>query len=123
MREAGNSRTFTAAQALLFSLTALRVRLIALWERVARISRRPEKRLRLCESLPLGEQRFVAVVEFEKARFLLGGTATSLVLLSRLGEKTLRAAERGETSPAEINRAEINRIQINRSKKRENEPC
>lgn len=58
----------------------------ALWERALRISRRTPKGLRLCESLPLGERRFVAVVEFEKARFLVGGTASSLVLLSRLAD-------------------------------------
>jgi flagellar biogenesis protein FliO len=40
----------------------------------------------LCESLALGERRFVAVIEFEQARFLVGGTASSLVLLARLGE-------------------------------------
>ena len=33
----------------------------------------------------LGERRFVAVVEFERARFLVGGTTSSLVLLARLG--------------------------------------
>jgi flagellar biogenesis protein FliO len=63
-------------------------RLSKLWERGRRmglrIGRRAPKRLRLCESLPLGERRFVAVVEFEAARFLVGGTAASLVLLSRL---------------------------------------
>jgi hypothetical protein len=42
------------------------------------------KRLRLCETLTLGERRFVAVVQFEGRRFLLGGTASSVVLLSRL---------------------------------------
>jgi len=51
-----------------------------------RLGRRPSRRLRLCESLALGERRFVAVIEFERARFLLGGTASSLVLLARLGE-------------------------------------
>jgi len=65
---------------------ALRARLGGLWERMLRLSRRTPKRLRLCESLALGERRFVAVVEFEKARFLVGGTATSLVLLSRLAD-------------------------------------
>ena len=53
-------------------------------ERVLRIGRRAPKKLRLCESLPLGERRFVAVVEYRRTRFLLGGTASSLVLLSRL---------------------------------------
>ena len=57
---------------------------IAIWKRVLRFSRREPRRLRLCESLPLGERRFVAVVEFDEARFLVGGTPSSLVLLSRL---------------------------------------
>lgn len=54
------------------------------WRRWVRLSRHAPRRLRLCESLPLGERRFVAVVEFEQARFLVGGTSTSLVLLARL---------------------------------------
>jgi flagellar biogenesis protein FliO len=49
-----------------------------------RARRRQPKRLRLCESLPLGERRFVAVVEFERSRFLIGGTQGSLVLLAPL---------------------------------------
>jgi len=56
----------------------------ALWRRLLRLSHRTPQRLRLCESLPLGEHRFVAVVEFEQSRFLIGGTSASLALLSRL---------------------------------------
>jgi len=56
----------------------------SLWGRMLRLSRRTPRRLRLCESLPLGERRFVAVVEFERSRFLLGGTSAALVLLARL---------------------------------------
>jgi flagellar biogenesis protein FliO len=70
-----------------------------LWGRVLRLSRRTPKSLRLCESLPLGERRFVAVVEFERARFLVGGTPSSVVLLSRLedsGERVEGAAETSE---------------------------
>jgi flagellar biogenesis protein FliO len=59
----------------------------AIWKRVLRLGRRGPRRLRLCESLPLGERRFVAVVEFDEARFLLGGTSSSLVLLSRLADE------------------------------------
>jgi flagellar biogenesis protein FliO len=44
------------------------------------------RRLRLAETLPLGERRFVAVVEFEGQRFLLGGTSAQITLLSRLPE-------------------------------------
>jgi flagellar biogenesis protein FliO len=65
-----------------------------LWARVLRLGQRTPKRLRLCESLPLGERRFVAVVEFERTRFLVGGTPSSLVLLSRLED----SRERTETT-------------------------
>ena len=54
------------------------------WRKIRRVSQRRQKRLRLCESLPLGERRFVAVVEFEQSRFLIGGTQGSLVLLAPL---------------------------------------
>jgi flagellar biogenesis protein FliO len=76
----------TTGTLLVSSAGAFRVRVLGLWERVLRLSRRAPRRLRLCESLPLGERRFVAVVEFERARFLVGGTPSSLVLLSRLAD-------------------------------------
>ena len=123
MPEAGDSRTFTATQALPFSLTALRARLIALWRRVARISRRPEKRLQLCESLPLGERRFVAVVEFERARFLVGGTATSLVLLSRLGRKNPGEENLREKNSRENNLPEKDPAEKNPRKNRGGGEC
>jgi len=56
----------------------------AWWQKLLRVSRRAPKRLRLCETLPLGERRFVAVIEFEDSRFLVGGTSSSLVLLAQL---------------------------------------
>jgi flagellar biogenesis protein FliO len=62
----------------------LRLQLRRWWERLRRLRRRAPRRLRLCESLPLGERRFVAVVEFERSRFLVGGTTSSLVLLAHL---------------------------------------
>ncbi len=61
-------------------------RLRRLWASLPGLGRSQPRRLRLCESLALGERRFVAVIEFEQARFLVGGTASSLVLLARLGE-------------------------------------
>jgi len=73
-------------EALRVSVGVFRGGIAGLWERVLRLSRRAPRRLRLCESLPLGERRFVAVVEFDRARFLVGGTPSSLVLLSRLAD-------------------------------------
>jgi len=57
-------------------------------------SARPEKLLRLTETLPLGERRFLAVVEFEQQKFLIGGTTNSVCLLAELGSGMLNAAER-----------------------------
>ena len=54
------------------------------WQRLVGIGRTHPRTLRLCESLSLGERRFVAVIEYGHSRFLLGGTSSSLVLLSRL---------------------------------------
>jgi flagellar biogenesis protein FliO len=65
-------------------LLALWARLCLLWQRTGARSKVP--RLRLCESLSLGEKRFVAVVEFDTERFLIGGGPAAINLLARLGE-------------------------------------
>jgi flagellar biogenesis protein FliO len=49
--------------------------------------RRTCKNLRVCETVPLGEKRFVAIVEAVGERFLIGGTANSLAVLARLREQ------------------------------------
>jgi len=48
--------------------------------------RKVPRRLRLCESLSLGEKRLVAVIQYESQKFLVGGSAHSVNLLARLGE-------------------------------------
>jgi flagellar biogenesis protein FliO len=53
---------------------------------------RRNRRLRLCESLSLGEKRIVAVVEFEDQRFLLAATPQNISLLQSLGP--VRAEEK-----------------------------
>lgn len=68
-------------------------RVRAWWKRVRRLGQRAPRRLRLCDSLPLGERRFVAVVEFERSRFLVGGTTSSLVLLASLGHAEAQNGE------------------------------
>ncbi|MGH9538524.1 MAG: flagellar biosynthetic protein FliO [Terriglobales bacterium] len=48
------------------------------------------KNLRVCESVSLGEKRFVAVVQVDAERFLIGGSSSSVSMLTRLQEaKTL----------------------------------
>lgn len=92
-------------ETLRVSAGAFQARVIGLWERVLRLSRRAPRRLRLCESLPLGERRFVAVVEFEQARFLVGGTPSSLVLLSRLEDGGYEPESEVAPRPEECGRA------------------
>jgi hypothetical protein len=71
------------------------------WQWLTRRCRVGEpRRLRLFETLSLGEKRFVAIVEFENQRFLLGGTPNSLVLLAALPGSELGASALGEVRGA-----------------------
>lgn len=54
------------------------------WRRWLRARPRRERRLRLVETLPLGERRFVAVVSLDGREYLVGGTPSSLALLSEI---------------------------------------
>jgi flagellar biogenesis protein FliO len=54
------------------------------WMRKHLISRQSRKRLRVCESVSLGEKRFVAVIEVDGAQFLVGGASSSVSTLARL---------------------------------------
>ncbi len=58
----------------------------SLWRRILQARRRIPKSLLLHESLSLGERRFLAVVECEGERFLIGGTTSSLSMLTRLDD-------------------------------------
>ena len=65
-------------------------RMLSLWQRLSSLLpalriRHAQRRLRLCESLSLGEKRLVAVIQFEGQQFLVGGSAHSVNLLARLG--------------------------------------
>ena len=61
-----------------------------LWQWVRRAARvRKSRRLRVCETLSLGERRFLAVIEFDRQEFLVGGSGNSLELLARLQDGTV----------------------------------
>ena len=58
-----------------------------LWQWAGRtVKARRTRRLRVCETLSLGERRFLAVIEFDHQEFLVGGSGNSLELLARLHE-------------------------------------
>jgi len=50
-------------------------------------TQRKSKALKLCESISLGEKRFLAIVQIDEERILIGGSASSVALLTRLAEK------------------------------------
>ncbi len=61
------------------------------FERLGKLSsrhfwRKDARRLRLCETLSLGNRGFVAVVGYQNQQFLVGGTSNSIVLLAQLSE-------------------------------------
>ena len=68
-------------------------RVISRWFAVVRNTlskvkvRRQERSLRLCETLALGDRRFLMVVRFEQRRFLIGTTNQSISLLERLDDR------------------------------------
>jgi hypothetical protein len=49
-------------------------------------TKRAQKHLRVCESVSLGDKRFVAVIQIDQERFLVGGAANSIAMLTRLAE-------------------------------------
>jgi flagellar biogenesis protein FliO len=52
--------------------------------------KRRQRSMRLCETLPLGERRFLALVEVERQKFLLGTAGNSISLLATLSSSADR---------------------------------
>ena len=50
-----------------------------------RLQARRPRRLRMIESVPLGEKRFAAILQVDGQQFLVGGGSGSVSLLAQLG--------------------------------------
>lgn len=70
------------------------------WLRKIQI-RQNNKRLRVCETVPLGERRFIAVIQVDNKQFLVGGAPNSVSLLAQLDKAD-------EPSSAQNRIAEVN---------------
>jgi flagellar biogenesis protein FliO len=68
--------------------------------RAVKFARR-ERLLHLRETLPLGEKRLLAVVEFQNERFLIGATSQSIQMLQRLDD-----SERNRAEPADCEKTD-----------------
>lgn len=62
-------------------------------------SRRLERHLRICETLSLGEKRFIAVVEYDRQKFLLAGTPQNISLLQCLDEGSRKTEQASRHEP------------------------
>lgn len=71
---------------------ALLARLRGLFSEVS-IHRRP-RRLKVCETVSLGDKRIVALIEYENQRFLVAATAENISLL-----QTLSIPKEGDQTP------------------------
>ena len=77
-------RFVLAARTLVWPITFVqilsrwRTHCLSLW------ARRPTKRLRLIESLGLGDRRFAGILEVDGRRFLIGTTPQTVTLLGEL---------------------------------------
>jgi flagellar biogenesis protein FliO len=54
------------------------------WFRAKQLAQSSTRRLRVAETVSLGEKRFVAVIQVDGQQFLIGGGATSVNLLAKL---------------------------------------
>jgi flagellar biogenesis protein FliO len=55
--------------------------------------RRAERLLQVCETLPLGDRRFLLLVQCDRRRYLIGAAAQAVILIDRLDERTDPALE------------------------------
>lgn len=62
----------------------------ARWSQRISVKRR-ENQMRLCETLSLGDRRFLAVVLVEQQKYLVGGAPNSVALLAKLPAKAQMA--------------------------------
>jgi len=61
---------------------------------------RSSRQLRVCETVALGERRFVAVIEFAQQKFLIGGAGHTVAMLAPL--TTPPAAQPGKEGEDEV---------------------
>lgn len=71
------------------SLASIRKALAGGFNQIRRVSNgvlsvRSSRRLKLVETVSLGEKRFVSILHIDGQEFLLGGSASSLVVLAKL---------------------------------------
>jgi len=73
-----------AVLATFWNLLMARLTPVWNWGQQKLKSQQGKKRLRVCESVSLGEKRFVAVIQVDGEQFLVGGSSSSVATLAHL---------------------------------------
>ena len=89
------ARTFTRTSIL----AAARLKVFwrsVIWTTLIRRAGRKRKTLSVCETAALGDRRFVSVIQFERQRFLIGSSPSSITLLSQLPDESASGEVTGQ---------------------------
>jgi flagellar biogenesis protein FliO len=81
------AHTFTRTSAL----AAARLKIFrrsVIWASLVRRAGNKHKTLSVRETAALGDRRFVSVIQFERQRFLIGSSPSSITLLSQLPDES-----------------------------------
>jgi flagellar biogenesis protein FliO len=76
--------------------TLAAARLRVLWRTVTFRASSKGKTLRVRETAALGDRRFVSVIQFERQRFLIASSPSSVTLLSQLPDESAASETAGE---------------------------
>ena len=79
-----DGRKFRTALMDVWALLTMRMTQAWSWTQRKLRSQQARKRLRVCESVSLGEKRFVAVIQVDGEQFLVGGSSSSVATLAHL---------------------------------------
>src|SRR6266436_3511600 len=82
-------------------LAAARLRVLwrsVIWTSLVRRAGSERKTLSVRETAALGDRRFVSVIQFERQRFLIGSSPSSITLLSQLPDESASGEVAGRGS-------------------------
>jgi hypothetical protein len=69
-----------------------------IWTSLVRRAGKKRKTLSVRETAALGDRRFVSVIQFERQRFLIGSSPSSITLLSKLPDESASGEVTGEVA-------------------------
>ena len=95
------ARTFTRTSALAAARLQVFWRSI-IWTSLVRRAGRKRTTLSVCETAALGDRRFISVIQFERQRFLIGSSPSSITLLSKLPDESSSGEVTGKASGEKI---------------------